>query len=289
MNRRTLMALLALAPLAPMRRSAQDTFDVDSTEAVFERLMSHAQKHQWTALPIGELIGKLGLELRGIPYVAGTLEKDGPESCRIDLTGLDCVTFFEDVLGIARILKKGKRSYNDLVAEITFTRYRNGKLDGYLSRLHYTAEWISDNISKGVVKDVTAEMGGVPLNINVNFMSKHPDFYQPLANNPDMVKEIMVLEKQINAKTRTFIPRDKIAGVEPLMQTGDIVAVATSKAGLDYSHTGLIYRDENNVARMLHASTTQRKVVLDKRISEYIQGVKSHDGITIVRPLPVNT
>jgi hypothetical protein len=285
MNRRELLSLIALVPLARSAWADQDAFATDSTEAVFGRLMSYAVNHQWVGLPIGELMGKIGMELRGTPYVAGTLEKDGPEACRVNLTGLDCVTFFEDVLCIARILKKGSKSYADLVNEITFTRYRDGKLDGYLSRLHYTAEWISNNVSKGVVKDVTPDMGGIPLKINVSFMSKNPKFYPSLVNNPDLVNEIAFIERLINNTPRTYIPKASIAKAEPMMQTGDIIAVATSKAGLDYAHTGMIFKDEHGEARLLHASTVQQKVVLDKRVSEYVGGVTSHTGITVVRPV----
>lgn len=285
MNRRQLIALLAMSPLAHSAWTPQHTPETDSTEAVFERLMSYAMNHHWSDLPIGELMGRIGMKLRGTQYVAGTLEKDGPEACRINLTGLDCVTFFEDVLGIARILKKGSKTFADLVNEITFTRYRDGNLNGYLSRLHYTAEWISNNISKGVVEDVTPDMGGIPLEINVNFMSKNPKFYPPLTNNPELVSQIAIIEEQINNTPRSFIPKENVAKAESMMQTGDIIAVATSNAGLDYAHTGMIFRDEHGEACLLHASTVQKKVILDKRISEYINGVKSHTGITVVRPL----
>lgn len=285
MNRRHLIALLAMSPLARPAWTPQHTPETDSTVAVFERLMSYAVNHHWASLPIGELMGRIGMELRGTQYVAGTLENDGPEACRINLTGLDCVTFFEDVLGIARILKKGKKTFADLVNEITFTRYRDGNLNGYLSRLHYTAEWISNNISKGVVKDVTPDMGGIPLEINVSFMSKNPKFYPPLANNPELVSQIAIIEGQINKTPRSFIPKENVANAESMMQTGDIIAVATSNAGLDYAHTGMIFRDDQGEARLLHASTVHKKVILDKRLSEYVYGVKLHTGITVVRPL----
>lgn len=67
----------------------------------------------------------------------------------MNLTGLDCVTFFENVLDMARIFRQGKYEFDDLLAAVTHTRYRGGKLDGYLSRLHYTADWIHDNVAKG--------------------------------------------------------------------------------------------------------------------------------------------
>ncbi|UCC41535.1 MAG: DUF1460 domain-containing protein, partial [Candidatus Aminicenantes bacterium] len=73
-------------------------------------------------------MGNIGKLLIGTKYVGGTLEGEGPEICRIDLTGLDCVTFFENVLCIARIIKKRKTTFDDFKAEVTYTRYRGGML-----------------------------------------------------------------------------------------------------------------------------------------------------------------
>ena len=60
----------------------------------------HAQR--WDTLAIGERVGRFGRSMEGIPYVAGTLEGPGPEACRVTTEGLDCVTFMELALNLAR-------------------------------------------------------------------------------------------------------------------------------------------------------------------------------------------
>jgi hypothetical protein len=182
------------------------------------------------------------------------------------------------------MIAAGERTMDHLRDEITFTRYRGGTLSGYLSRLHYTAEWISDNITKEVVADVTPELGGVPLDVNVYFMSQNPQYYKPLTNNPAWIARIAQIEERINATPRTYIPKDKIKGMEGGLRSGDIIAVATNKAGLDYSHTGLI-NVINGEAHFMHASSTMKKVVIGDTISTYVNSVKAHTGITVVRPL----
>src|SRR5262249_35302743 len=88
-------------------------------EDVFTRIVDKARTEKWSPLPIGELIGKIALELNGIPYVGFTLEESkDAEYCVVNLKGLDCVTFFEDSLCMARMLKKGKSSAEDLLAEV---------------------------------------------------------------------------------------------------------------------------------------------------------------------------
>jgi hypothetical protein len=269
-----------------LEATKNDTDKEATTWYVFDHIITYAKANGFPQLTIGEIMGKIGKVLIATPYVGGTLEGDA-EHCRIDLTGLDCVTFFENVLGIARILKKGATSYQDLTNEITFTRYRQGKLDGYLSRLHYTAEWFADNERKKVVKNITQAIGGVEFPLNVSFMSQHPQYYKPLADNPDLVSRIADIERGVNALTHWYIPSAGVKAIEPQLQTGDIVGFATNKEGLDYAHTGIIFRDERNKARLLHASLDKKRVFLDKTISGYIRNVPTHIGITVVRPLEV--
>lgn len=260
-----------------------DTDKEATTWYVFDHIISYAKANGFPELALGDVMGKIGKVLIATPYVGGTLEGN-PEMCRVDLTGLDCVTFFENVLGISRILKKGKTTFDDLIREVTYTRYRGGKLDGYVSRLHYTAEWFSDNEAKKVVKNITQSLGGIEFPVNVSFMSQHPQFYPPLSADPALVQRIADIEHSINSMKHWYIPSNQVKSIEPQLLTGDIVGFATNKEGLDYAHTGMIYRDERNKARLLHASLDKKRVFLDKTISGYIKGVPSHIGITVVRP-----
>lgn len=251
-----------------------------------EGVIAEVQRQGWTELPIGALMGKIGEMFISTPYVGGTLEGQGPEVCRVFYDKLDCVTYFELVLALARTIKASCWEETDVVREVTKTRYRGGMLDGYLSRLHYTSEWISDNTKKGVVENITVrDTDAVIFENTVNFMSTHPQYYGPLKDDPTMVRQISEIEQRINSHQRWFVPKDKIESFEPRLQTGDIVAVATSKAGLDYAHTGMINVDEQGRRRFMHASTTAKRVIIDDTISKYANSVKAHTGITVVRPL----
>lgn len=255
------------------------------TVKIFRKIISKAITDKWDELPIGELMGKIATMIINTPYLAFTLEGPGPEICRINLKGLDCVTFFENVLGIARMLKKGRFSFEEFINEVTFTRYRGGVLTNYTSRLHYTSDWIYDNVKKDVVNDITQELGGVRFPLNVSFMSKHPEYYAALKNNPEYVNVIQQTENEINTRTYYYIPTDSIKEIEPNLMTGDIIAVATNKEGLDYSHTGMIIKDKSGKPKFMHASSKKKKVVVDNVISDYIKGIESDVGITVLRPI----
>jgi len=255
----------------------------------FGRLLKLAREGNWRALPIGEIIGKAGMALRGTPYVGGTLELyDDREVCSVNLLGLDCLTFFENVLGFARMLKKKKVSPDDLLHEIAFMRYRGGQLGDYTSRLHYTTDWFDDNERKGVVKVITKDLPGAQrLMRPVNFMSSHPESYRQLKANSKLAPMMADIEMEINHRETHYLPKEKIEAALSRLQTGDIIGITTNLDGLDCSHTGLGYRDEKGGLRLLHASTTKKEVVLDEELSVYLaRGVK-HTGIMVARPLEV--
>ncbi len=280
----TSMRALTIALLAVCSMQAMQTSD--GTRRKFNEVRAKIVDSNWTKLPIGVLITKVAQQLIGVSYVGGTLDGPGRETCSVDMLRLDCVTLFEVTLNMARITHLGKDSLADLIDAVTYTRYRDGILTDYTSRLHYTSDWIDNNIKKGVILDVTPSLGGEPFPLQLGFMSKNPKYYPALQANPEYVEVMRDVEQRVNRTNRFIIPVQSIEGVEHQLKDGDVIAIATSKAGLDYSHTGLIVR-EGNRARFLHASSTQKKVVLDVPIADYVKKTSTNIGITILRPLPV--
>lgn len=262
----------------------ESNYDTDNpTVQKFDGIINLSKNEKWDKLPIGEVIGKVAEQFLGAMYLGHTLEGE-KEVCRVTFQGLDCVTFFENSLDLARLIKKGNTSFNDYVKELTFTRYRNGVITDYTSRLHYTADWINDNIRKGTIKDITQDLGGKEIKFSLSFMSKNYDKYQQLKDNPNLIPAIQQAEKLINSRSYYFIPADKIESIEQKLQTGDIIGIVIDNNGLDYSHTGLIIKSKDGVAHFVHASSTINKVVKDDAISKYVKQ-KSAKGITILRPL----
>ncbi len=274
------VVIIALSASDSLSKVAPDT----DTEQRFNRIISLATHQKWHQLPIGEIVVLAGREMLGTPYVASTLESKGDEVCTVNLMALDCVTFFENALCMARVIKRQESSFEELYADVTFTRYRSGILDGYTSRLHYTADWIKDNIAKSTIDDVTMSLGGEKINFNLNFMSSNVKYYPQLVQNPELVNQIKFIEISLNSTDFYIIPNSKVASIESKLLPGDIIAIATSKSGLDYSHVGLIYRDKSGKARFMHASSTKKEVIIDATISRYLSTNSSSIGITVLRP-----
>src|SRR6058998_3697920 len=261
--------------------------NVFAGQETFERLLILGRERAWSELPIGERIGAVGMALRDTPYVDGTLELyEDREVCSVNLRGLDCVTFFESALAFARMLRRGGRTPEALLAEVTLTRYRRGQLTDFASRLHYMSDWFVDNEDKRVVRLFTRELpGAARFTKRVSFMSAHPEAYRQLKANPALVRKIARVEADINAREMHYLPKEKIAAARSLLMTGDIVGITTTIDGLDCAHAGLCYREAAGALRLLHASTTRKAVTLDEDLATYLLGVSTHTGIMVARPL----
>lgn len=233
----------------------------------------------------GKTIVAIGKTFIGIPYVAKTLEIGETESLVINLQGLDCTTYVENALAFSMLLRDGKADFDNYTNTLKTIRYKNGKLDGYGSRLHYFTEWIRNNEQKGLLKNMTSEVGGIEIKKDINFMGTHRDLY-PFLKDDSNFEKILVTEKELAKESFCYLPQDQIEANEHLIQTGDIIALATSINGLDVTHTGIATREKDGRIHLLHASTGSMKVEVSKLpLAEYLKGIKKNIGILVARPL----
>jgi hypothetical protein len=225
------------------------------------------------------------------PYRGGTLEINNTEQLVVNLREFDCSTFVESVIALFLTFSLEKSGESEQKFEIfkqnlTKIRYRNGKINGYLSRLHYASDWILNNHEKKVLTDVTEKVGGEKckkLTFKIDYMSVHPENYPQLKANPDFVRQIKDVENRICTKSFYYIPKSEISSVKNKIEQGDIIFFVTSKEGLDVSHQGIVCR-KNNVLTFVHASQKLKKVVVNpESLVDYCMNIKSNKGIIICK------
>ena len=236
--------------------------------------------------PIATLIPEIGKYFIGEEYVAHTLEVNEEEKLIVNLRELDCTTYAENLLALARTLKSENQSFGQFAKEIEKIRYRDGNRDEYPSRLHYFSDWIYNNKENNLVT-TPADSFGNPFPNKVSFMSNNPDSYKHLKNNPDYVSVIEQQEKEINEKNYFFIPKEDIAEYEHLLKEGDIIGLTTSINGLDVAHVGVLVEQEGKL-HLLHASQSKLKVeISDEPISSFLKPNSKNTGIMIARPVEI--
>lgn len=219
----------------------------------------------------------------GVPYVGKTLEYE-PERLIVNLREMDCMTFVENVLALAEASASGTPSWQAYLEKLQQIRYRDGKIEDYTSRLHYTSDWIYENEKKGLIADITKEIGGVPLAMDVSFVSTHPESYMQLQSHPEYIAVMAKKEKEINSRQYYYIPKEEIDKREAQIRTGDIVCFVTSIKGLDISHVGIIHKEGDKMT-FIHASSGKKRVIINEEsLQDYVLGIKKSKGIMVLRP-----
>ncbi|KAA6351712.1 hypothetical protein EZS27_000983 [termite gut metagenome] len=220
-----------------------------------------------------------------VPYVAGTLEVDEEETLIVNREQVDCTTFVEYVLAMSLCSSQGdEMQEGEFRKNLLLIRYRDGKIDGYTSRLHYTSDWINDNVRKGIIEDITLENSSSTITLSLSFMSAHPELYKQLANSPANVIKMIEYEKALSNKTVYWIPKEKIpAKGFSWIKNGDIIAITTPIPGLDITHIGIAVYIEGEL-HLLHASSLKRKVIIGETpLNEQLKKDKNMSGIRVLR------
>lgn len=230
----------------------------------------------------GNLIIEIGRSFLGAPYRTGTLEKAGRENLMVNLAEFDCTTFVETVLALACSALAGKLSLPEFRKNLKFIRYRQGRMEGYASRLHYFSDWLRDNEKKNVLKDISRLLGGVPRRKKINFMTVHRDLYAGLKNKAAF-GNLSRVEKNLSRKIFYIIGKEKMARYQAGIHDGDVIAFAASQDGLDIAHAGFALRQGKHL-HLLHASSREGAVVISKEtLGSFLKANKKFDGILIAR------
>lgn len=252
---------------------------------IFHEIMEWARSERLDTLAFGDMLVTLGRRFVDDPYTPQTLETPGPERVVINLREFDCVTYLESVLALGRVIRERRTDFEAFAGEIERIRYRDGRLDGYVSRLHYFSEWISDNERLGLLRDITTELGGRVIDEPIDFMSTHAEAYPRLADSPERVEEIREIERKLSSRSRSYIPQRQIGEVAERIRNGDIIAATSSVRGLDVAHTGFALWQDGRL-HLMHAPLVGKSLeISDQPLAIRIMRIDGQDGIMAARPL----
>ena len=225
----------------------------------------------------------------GVPYVAHTLELNDKEQLVVNTRELDCTTLVETVTALTLCAQQGKKTWNDYLTTLKTLRYRQGKLDGYTSRLHYFSDWIRDKQSMKIIKEIQSPNPPFTAvqRVNVNYMSTHPTAYKALKAQPELVPVIRQQEQSLNMMKARYIPKSALRrstkALRQAVHDGDIIAITCNKKGLDIAHLGFAVWKKDGL-HLLNASMIHKKVVEEPMtFYQYLQKHPSHTGIRVLR------
>lgn len=204
----------------------------------------------------GERLARVSARLLESPYLGNPLGggPETPETLVVRFDGFDCVTYVETVLALAASRAEGE--FRDALREM---RYRDGQV-AWHRRNHYMVDWAKQNQRRGIVKDITTGPGTLARTRRLSLI------------------------KELRAKTATFrvFPKQRLARVRRLVETGDIALFASTRRNLDVFHMGFIVKRDGDLW-LRHASRTTRRVI-DQPLADFLRAHRM-SGIILLRPL----
>ncbi|UBF24548.1 DUF1460 domain-containing protein [Kovacikia minuta CCNUW1] len=279
-DRKRFPVLWSQAETVPLNQSADASVALEGNR--FRSMMQTAIGRSLYRLSMGEIVQTISQQLLGSSYHPDLLDRSQQETLVVSLSQFDCVLFVETVLALAKGIANQDYSYPTFTDYLQNQRYRDGELNGYCSRLHYFSEWIANNQQRGNVTNLTPELGGVVLRKPLNFMSNHRSSYPRLMNDEATYQCVRQMETRLQSLTLSYIPTNRIHRIYAYLKPGDIVAIATNTAGLDVTHTGLVYRGVNGDTGLIHA-VPKRGVKISPDLQTYVSQVDAAIGILVAR------
>ncbi len=149
----------------------------------------------------------------------------------MNMNGMDCWTFFEIALGTARALKvSANPTRSDMLRMIELDRYRGGKCNGiFTSRLHYLEQWLYDNQSRGLVKDVTSSLPGArKLNRDMVEMSAAWKSCKQLRANSSSFPEMAKHRAATLLKGIWYVPKSSGSRRREILRDGDVICIVST-------------------------------------------------------------
>lgn len=238
----------------------------------------------------------------GLPYVGQTLEINDTEQLVVNLREMDCTTLIDNIVALTLTTRQGSTRFEDFCYWLQRLRYRNGQMTDYTSRNHYYSQAIASDERLGILKEIGPETSKpqpqktsephfpftATQTIDLHYMSQHPDQYRMLKNAPKSQKDkIRQYEQEMNGKVVRYIPTsllNKNRQELSCIHDGDILALVTSKDGLDVSHLGIAVWGKDGKLHLLNASSISHKVHLDPlTLYQYMTKQKHRLGIRVLR------
>lgn len=250
--------------------------EVNDTTAITSLLIKNLKPE----MGLNDYMVVLGKSFEGTPYLSGTLE-GSPEELRVNLQGMDCVSFVENVAALTQTLGERRTSWIDFIYNLERLRYRNGIMDGYSSRLHYFSDWVVDNSHRGNITEVTDRIANASYQVKtLDFMTQNRDKYEALSDSTEFER---MKNAQVGFRSHRF-PYIKSTNVgSAKILPGDIIAIVSKTPGLDVSHVG-IAAEVNGKIHLLHASSKEGKVCVSSiPLTDYLKRNRNAMGIRVVR------
>lgn len=232
----------------------EDTVKVSS-------ILSKTAEHGGT---FGERCVFVASQLEGTPWSA-PLDNDSIGTIIVNMHGFDRLGFINTVMALADASMKNMPTIKEFVYSLEAMSRRKGIDEGFVSQLHYGADWIVDNVYRGHVKEMTEYVGGGSFKAKtLDYVSRHKDEY-PALKDSVVLEKIKMIEMGYRSHRIPHLKKQSAGNksLHELMQNGDIIMMLSPEIDYDIYDMGFVEM-KNGEPYLKHISHESGIVVTDE-------------------------
>ena len=210
---------------------------------------------------------------------------DSLGNLRINLDEFTPLMFVNSVLALERASEKGGQiPWRNFAIELENLACRRGENSGFPSIMFHGADWITDNVFRGNIKELTEDYsGGVVVRTkSLDEMTRNRNNYAPLADSVRFEK-VRMTEMGFRTHRIPTLKKETVEKKEILedLRDGDIILLVPSGEGIDIYDMGfVVLRDDG--PHLIHLSPKSKTVVEEeenlqrymKLMTKYFQGYR---------------
>lgn len=209
--------------------------------------------------PIAELF--VGTECRPVT------QEDSTGHLQIRLDAFDEMSFLNAVAALSRLATTpGHTRINEFESALRDVSYRRGEDKGFATKMVYASDWIVDNKSRGIVKELTENYSNVFKTKSLDHITRHRNDYKALKDSMTYEDQRMV-EMGFRTHKIPHMKRESTEwkDIDADLRDGDIIMLLSPQNDIDTFEIGII-RKRADGFHFIHPSVEAGKVVEESEV-----------------------
>ena len=220
-------------------------------------------RHGAAGNSFGERVLLAAKGMEGLPE-GPVSDNDSIGTIFLKTDSLDRMEFINLALAIGMTAELQNPSLKEFEENYEKVSRRKGKDEGFASQFFYGADWIGDNIYRGILKEMTEyiESGNYKTK-TLDRMSHNRDKYPALADS-DVYDKVKIIEMGFRSHRIPHLKKQSAANKQILenMQSGDIIMMLVPDNDYDLYDIGVVEMI-NGQPHLIHLSHQNGKVTVD--------------------------
>ena len=208
----------------------------------------------------------------------------------VDIHSFTPLSLISTCLALAKAYETSSApNWRDFADKYENIMFKRGEATDFVSRFLYPSDWISDNIFRGNVTDVTFNLDGLAARKkekSLDYISHHRDSFKAFTNEKNYDR-LRMLEMGFRNHQIPHISNGDLMNsnrFKPQAKDGDIFFLLTPDFNLDSREMGILTKDGDKLL-IIQLSPSKDKVTMEELPFEHYikRNVKRIQGARIIR------